>query len=150
MRLMNKSWIIILGAFLIISCNSKKSNQDVFTAMPEDFVSFYDQFHADTSFQIEHIHFPLEGMPALQPGSDLEGFSFWWERKGWKFHKPFDDMNGSFKRNFSSFANIITETIYDQSGQFSMVRRFSKMDGQWKLIYYKQLGRNQSTAEEER
>mgnify|MGYP000188651632 CR=1 FL=1 len=137
--------LLMWSTFLIISlfsCKDKNETpQDIYVEIPEDFVEFYDKFHSDTIYQIEHIHFPLEGIPAMSKGTDLEGFSFWWERDGWKYHKPFDAMDGTFTRDFSNFAGIITETIRDNSGQFTMVRRFSKMDGEWKLIFYKQLSR---------
>ena len=132
--------LLILLSLLLFSCKEKVAEIPK-TEIPEDFVEFYNKFHTDTLFQVEHIHFPLEGMPALAPGSDLEGFSFWWERVGWKMHKPFDDNGGTFTRTFSNFAGIITEQISDNSGQFTMMRRFSKMDGEWTLIYYKEMGR---------
>ena len=132
--------LLVLLSLLLFACKEKVEEIPK-TEIPEDFVEFYNKFHTDTLFQVEHIHFPLEGMPALAPGSDLEGFSFWWERVGWKMHKPFDDNGGTFTRTFSNFAGIITEQISDNSGQFTMMRRFSKMDGEWTLIYYKEMGR---------
>ena len=55
-------------------------------------------------------------------------------------HRPFDNGGGEFKRSFINFNNIITEEIADRSGQFTMIRRFSKMDEDWYLIYYKEMG----------
>jgi hypothetical protein len=46
-----------------------------------------------------------------------------------------------FSRSFLSFNDIVTEDIADGTGQFTMTRRFTKMDGEWYLIYYKEMGR---------
>jgi hypothetical protein len=140
MQLRFKILIFALCSAVLFSCKEKVQEEPK-TEIPEDFVEFYNLFHTDTTYQLDHIHFPLEGMPALSPDSDLQGFSFWWEREGWKIHKPFDDNGGTFNRAFSNFAGIITETISDDSGHFSMMRRFSKMNGEWMLIYYKEMGR---------
>lgn len=141
---MQYNWIksSLLTALVFVTIISCKQNQEeAKTEIPADFVEFYELFHTDTIYQVDHIQFPLEGMPALTPGSDLEGFKFWWERIGWKMHKPFNDNGGTFHRNFSNFAGIITESISDDSGQFTMERRFTKMDGEWTLIWYKEMGR---------
>ncbi len=142
---MNKQLLVFLLFILLFtaSCknNSTQESQEVFTEIPEDFIAFYEQFHLDTAYQVAHIQFPLEGIPSLSANTDLEGFTFWWERVGWKYHKPFNDNDGTFTRTFTNFAGIITESIQDDSGQFTMMRRFSKMDGEWTLIYYKEMGR---------
>ena len=31
--------------------------------LPEDFVAFYERFLQDSLYQMEHINFPLEGIP---------------------------------------------------------------------------------------
>lgn len=141
---MNRKYVILgLAAICFLSCKQKEEavKSPITNEIPEDFVSFYEQFHLDTAYQVDHIMFPLEGMPSLDPNSDLNGFTFWWERIGWKYHKPYDDQNGTYSRSFSNFGGIITEHIRDNSGQFTMMRRFSKMDDEWMLIYYKQMGR---------
>jgi hypothetical protein len=65
---------------------------------------------------------------------------FKWQKDKWIIHKPYNDGGGEFSRSFLNFNNIITEEISDASGQFTMVRRFSKMDNDWYLIYYKEIG----------
>lgn len=134
--------VAMLGVLTLYSCKNKESvEQELYTEIPEDFIPFYEQFHNDTLFQVEHIQFPLEGIPSLSEDTNLEGFTFWWERDGWKYHKPFNSQDNTFTRSFSNFAGIITETIKDGSGQFTMMRRFTKIGDEWKLIYYKEMGR---------
>jgi len=31
--------------------------------LPDDFKKFYEKFHTDSSYQMKHIIFPLEGIP---------------------------------------------------------------------------------------
>ena len=145
---MQYKWLIA-GLILwttMMGCKDKSSvddSMDVVTVeIPEDFLTFYNQFHTDTLFQVEHINFPLAGLPSLDPQEDISGTTFWWERDGWKYHRPFNDMDGTYSRTFTNFQDIITETIKDQSGQFTMVRRFTRSGDSWRLIFYKELGRN--------
>lgn len=107
--------------------------------MPESFISFYKQFHTDSLFQIEHIIFPLAGQPYYLDDPTLEK-PFVWQREDWKMHHEFDAMDKTFIRSFDNFEGIITETISDTLGQFSMVRRFTEIDGEWQLIFYKDMG----------
>lgn len=104
----------------------------VVEGIPDDFYEFYDRFHEDEEFQIESIHFPLQGI------SD-QGVDTLWQSTDWVLHRSFDDYNGTFERSFLNLKGIVEERISDPDGQFGMVRRFSKMDGKWKLIYYKEM-----------
>ena len=102
---------------------------------------FYGQFHHDPPYQVDNHVSPLEGQHAKKDdGSPLDPH-FKWQKKGWLMHKHYDDMGGTFSRSFLSFNDIVTEDIADGTGQFTMTRRFTKMDGEWYLIYYKEMGR---------
>lgn len=105
-----------------------------FTEITEDFWVFYERFHQDSLFQMEHIAFPLQGK------SELEN----WLHSEWTMHRPYDDMNGSFKREFISFEGLVIEKIKDYTGSYGMERRYSKSNNGWNLIYYepmKELGK---------
>ena len=64
--------LLVVVVFMIIAC--KPANLDTRTTepaedisaveIPQDFRIFYDRFHSDTSFQLEHIVIPLSGLPA--------------------------------------------------------------------------------------
>ncbi|MBK8699136.1 MAG: hypothetical protein IPN29_06185 [Saprospiraceae bacterium] len=134
-------WMIALLG--LISCRSDKKVEAVQTepTLPRDFEVFYEKFHLDTAFQLSHIVFPLEGMPARKDGEADPEPDFKWQKEGWILHKPYSDMGGTFSRSFLSFNDIVTEEISDGTGQFTMMRRFAKVGGDWNLIYYKELGR---------
>jgi hypothetical protein len=134
---------IWMTALLIISCGRNKQEVQPAKAgsLPADFEKFYEKFHQDTAYQIAHILFPLEGQQAKKDDATSQDPNFKWQKKGWLMHKPYDDMGGTFSRSFLSFNDIVTEEIADGTGQFTMTRRFTKMDGDWYLIYYKEMGR---------
>lgn len=128
---------------IILACRSKEVKQETkaqIQVLSDDFQKFYDQFHVDSTFQMSRIIFPLEGRPAMKDTIPPPS-GFRWQKKDWVMHRTYDDMGGTFSRSFSNFNNIIIEEISDNSGEFTMVRRFSKLSGEWHLIYYKEMGR---------
>ncbi len=128
---MNRFLIILLIAVaIIISCkndqsvsNDKVISQDI----PSDFLNFYQKFHADSNYQMEHIIFPLAGK------SD----STKWEEATWIQHKPFDNSTNEFERQFSNFQGIVIEKIVSKDNSYFIERRFSKSGETYNLIYYK-------------
>ncbi|MBK7009687.1 MAG: hypothetical protein IPN73_16365 [Saprospiraceae bacterium] len=142
MRGKKQFWIWLM-TLLVISCGRNKQEVQAVEAssLPADFEVFYEKFHKDTAYQVAHILFPLEGQQAKKDDGSALDPNFKWQKKGWLMHKPYDDMGGTFSRSFLSFNDIVTEDIADGTGQFTMTRRFTKMDGEWYLIYYKEMGR---------
>lgn len=140
----NAVFTVLMTSLLLTACNDKNRDQQVLTSTPayesEDFQSFYEKFGTDTAYQMAHIVFPLEGMPALRDSTDVIPVDFRWERDQWVTHKPYDDMNGTFAREFIDFKGIVIEKISDASGRYTMERRFSKMSDGWQLIYYRAMG----------
>ena len=106
--------------------------------IPSDFLTFYNKFHLDTSFQKAHITFPLKGIKATEETGGGEAYMY--SKEEWVLHKPFDDMDGTFTRSFDAFGGIVAETIIANGGQFSAIRRFAKLGGEWNLIYYQPMG----------
>jgi hypothetical protein len=95
--------------------------------IPEDFISFYERFHTDSLFQVEHIIFPLK------ESSD----STMWLQSDWQLHRPFDSMNGEFVRSFDNINGMIIETIKEKNGFVEITRRFGKIGDEYNLIYYR-------------
>jgi len=94
--------------------------------IPEEFVSFYNKFHSDSIFQMQHIVFPLRGSTKDQVyGAD-----------DWIMHKPFDNQGGTFQRSYNNLNGIIIEFVTEETGFATIERRFSKMGGDYHLIYY--------------
>jgi hypothetical protein len=142
-----KKLIVLLFIVGLWSCKSKNQEEVIVddlsdlisTKLPEDFEEFYVYFHNDTSFQKAHIVFPLVGEVAMRDEFTLAKDTLW-QDKGWVIHKPFNNMGGTFNISFTNFKGIVTEEIIDNSGQYSMIRRFSKIGGEWNLIFYREMG----------
>lgn len=117
---------------LFISCKQDKNTDTDYTSdnvveIPEEFVPFYDRFHTDSLFQINHIVFPLK------ESSD----STMWLKENWSMHHPFNDMQGEFVRSFDNINGIMIEKINQKNGFVEIERRFGKVGDDYNLIYYK-------------
>lgn len=129
---------------LIWSCNTGPSHQQKVetnpqesTSLPADFLEFYERFHQDTTYQLDHIVWPLAGRPgALDTLSLDENGSFFWEKDKWTIHKPFNH-DAQFDREFEVLgSNLVNEISTHQEHGVTMLRRFAKTSGGWNLIYY--------------
>ena len=140
---MNKT-LLYFFFLSLISCkvdapktNSLSSGEvEADIGIPSDFEEFYDRFHSDTVYQIEHIVFPLSGIPAN--ADTLENVtSFRWEKESWRWHRHIDSSLTGFEQEWKILSpEMIVEKITQKSAGFGMMRRFAKMDNQWMLIYY--------------
>lgn len=137
---------MLMILLLIAACKGKSDTEaqdnisEVPKELPTDFVKFYDQFGGDSLFQLDHIVFPLDGERALEDGETKGNTTVKWQKEDWKFQRHFDDMGGSFSQEFINFHGIITDLIQDNTGVYSMTRRFSKIGDEWMLIYYQEMG----------
>ncbi len=103
----------------------------------KEFMVFYEKFHQDTAYQMEHIVFPLEGIPAGGDSLMLAGEKFHWKREDWTPHRPFNFENTEFTREFIRYSDdLIEEKIVHNTGSYGMLRRFTNFGGEWYLIYY--------------
>ncbi len=130
--------LFILSAFLL-ACNQSKKEANapidyISNDVPSSFLEFYEQFHADEGYQMDHIIFPLDG--ERQDTSTMKMVNIKWHKDSWIMHKEFNSYNETFKRSFKNLQGIIIEVIEDQTGQFSMERRFSIIGEEWNLIFY--------------
>ncbi len=108
--------------------------------MPADFEQFYIQFHEDSLYQINHILFPLRGLPTNADSLTVSNGNFHWQKEDWQIHKPFNSKKGAYSRDFLSLGDVITEEIFTKDG-FGMQRRFMKTDDEWFLIYYSSMNK---------
>lgn len=108
------------------------------SAVPVDFMDFYMKFHQDSAYQMEHIQFPLRGMPAMAidlPQDSINNFT--WDKEAWKIHKPFMGNKDEYLKEFRVVnENLISEFIVEKQMGYGMERRFSKLANRWYLIYY--------------
>ncbi len=118
------------------------------TNLPSGFAEFYDQFHQDSLYQVEHIMFPLAGFPADADSVDLSNNQFRWQKEGWVLHRPFDDMDGQFERELLVLNDdMIVEEIKGVQADYGMQRRFSRLSDGWFLIYYAGMNKFAAPAE---
>lgn len=132
---MKTYWLIVL-LFIIASCKPQlQEANDTNVDLPMDFQIFLEQFHSDSLYQINHINFPLQGIPTMMD-SLYDASGYHWAKGDWVMHKGFD-ANEEFEQSFTLFTeNMITEKITHISGKIEMERRFAKLDDEWHLIYY--------------
>jgi hypothetical protein len=72
--------------------------------LPEDFNKFYNRFHEDSSYQMAHIIWPLEGLPNSKgDGDTLAPGRFYWQKAEWKRHKHFTDPGNNFQQWFENY-----------------------------------------------
>jgi len=138
------SFLILINLiFLLTGCkNSDSVEQTVALYDTEEFKTFLDSFSRDSAFQIGHIAFPLEGMPAPKDSTYILDPDFRWTPQTWVLHKPYDDYNGTFSRSYIDLAGgIVIERVSDNSGLYTMERRFAKLSVGWNLIYYREMGK---------
>ena len=106
--------------------------------LPKEFVTFFDQFHEDTAFQLAHIVFPLEGLPNSQGETDtMPVMRYFWQRENWKFHRHMTDPSNQFENWFEVLdPRIIEHWVQAKGTNLFMQRRFAKLSDGWYLIYY--------------
>lgn len=134
-------YLLPLVFILLLACKNQPSENTA--AMPTEadlpagFSDFYQQFHQDSAFQIDHIIFPLEGLPDNADLETIQSGAFRWQKENWAFMRPVDYQMSEYRRDFIPLTKeMVLEQITHKSGQFGMVRRFAVISGEWHLIYY--------------
>ena len=95
----------IFIAFIFTDCNRKNEvkenlSKEVSKELPADFVTFYEKFHQDSSYQMAHIIFPLEGYPAQVDSAIMAEGTFRWYAETWRMHKMAGFTSTDFTRTF--------------------------------------------------
>lgn len=117
--------------------NSKVESKEQSQELPNDFVEFLDTFEIDSTFQMNHITFPLEGAVRAEAENADSMMPYKWRAYKWKLHHKFNNYESIFVRKFLLFnETTIIEKTSGVSGLFQMERRFAKMNNGWNLIYY--------------
>lgn len=131
-------FIFFLLVIILVSCKNQEETQSEYAA----FEAFYERFHQDSIYQIEHIVFPLEGLPREADSLTIAEGKFRWHKADWRMHQRFNFQTSDFKQELIPFGkDIMTEKIVHQSGEYGMIRRFAKVGDGWNLIYYAALNR---------
>lgn len=131
----------MLGGFACRPAAEESAPLDTQSAqldLPVGFEAFYEQFHADSTYQVEHIAWPLSGGPT---GTDALDESFdSWSRDAWTVHRDPRTQQG-LERKLELAPNMVIEYLLDAArGQPLTERRFAKFGDEWMLIYYRAAG----------
>lgn len=112
--------------------------EEVVDTLPDDFITFYDRFHTDSLYQMDHIVFPLEGLPnAIEVPDTVATKRFFWQQNEWKKHNHFTDPSGQFDHWYQVLDERVIEHWVQMKGTDMMIqRRFAKLENGWNLIYY--------------
>ncbi len=140
---MLKKYSLILVLFFLAACNPKQeqggpleSDVPVLSSeLPEGFHDFYDKFHSDSIFQLDHIVFPLKGEVTRKDSMETLTVEKVYDRATWKLHRPFRSDSG-FSRGFTVMGDLVMEEMSDQMALYTIQRRWGKVDSTWSLIYY--------------
>ncbi len=137
--------MLFLLPLFIESCAKKKAQTEnipeeleAIDTLPDDFLTFYDRFHTDSLYQMDHIIFPLEGLPhSTGDGDSIITKRFFWQRPDWKKHNHFTDPSGQFEHWYEVLNERVIEHWVQMKGTDLVIhRRFAKLDDEWFLIYY--------------
>ena len=138
---------IILSGFLALvafSCRNQ-SDRGPEAALPaefQDFADFYERFHQDSAYQMEHIIFPLEGLPREADSITIASGAFRWQKEDWRMQRGFNLQSSSFEQDLIPISEgLIIEKITHKEGDLGMQRRFARLGEEWYLIYYADLNR---------
>lgn len=115
--------------------------------LPADFIDFYLKFHSDSLYQVEHIVFPLKGLPDHADPDDVKDGDYFYTSDQWLFQKRCDPKKNSI--NYIKMADIIIEErIEEKEYKLMVIRRFAKTSGGWTLIYYAGLNKYKTSTEQ--
>jgi len=145
--------LIVIGLFSTLSCNeffsksSKKESESEETilaelaqrGLPNDFIQFYKTFHTDSLYQMQHIVWPLRGVPTItDPNVTIDSLErFHWRPRDWKMHKLMEKSAEFSVRYDMPSDDVVTEYIEFKNLKARMMRRFARsQNGEWFLIYY--------------
>ena len=138
-------FIVMLIFVFSTACGTREQKNTIKTpdanleGLSGDFIEFYERFHSDSVYQIEHITFPLEGFYRNFEEEEDIIYSIIWTEDNWILHRRFDPSDKFFKQEFQMLGNsAVTETISALDGLFRMERRFARLSDGWNLIYYYQ------------
>ena len=142
------SALILTFGLLMTSCQTDKpgsASVPQMEGLSADFEAFYELFHGDSSFQMEHIAWPLSGN--LRLDSNGQSTDITWTEHDWLMHKPLE-LGEEFVREIeASQDDLVIERVKSRAGAYIIERRFAKLGNTWYLIYYRQADMGPSSVE---
>ncbi len=136
------STFFLLFALTFVACKSDKSANTTDTQIEIDksFAPFYEKFHADETYQLEHINFPLQGLPLRTDSTGLANGNAYMQKEEWVYQSPLDKNSGFHSEYKVISPQFIEELVINEDRTVGLVRRFTKLGGEWYLTYYTKMG----------
>lgn len=137
-----RSFLLICTAFcFILACKNKPSEliqTKTANQLPQDFSAFYEKFHSDSAFQMEHIEWPLKGEKGIKADSTQAQTLTEWSPEQWKIMVKPDTAMSTLKCTYETVGDVlvIEKMFYPMVGVGYERQFFKDDDGAWKLIYY--------------
>ncbi len=143
--------IIICFIFTLAACKNNSSAEGGSQIMvakegskpSDEFMTFYEKFHSDSTYQMAHITWPLQGVTDEKTDSvSVRKVLKSWEPKDWLIHHTMDyEHSTEFARTFQVIGDVmVIEVIRAKALNFGQERRFYKNENnEWELIYYADL-----------
>jgi hypothetical protein len=136
---------ILSGAVLFFACKNQPKEAEQVTQssvqLPQDFLVFYEKFHQDSLFQMEHIVWPLQGDTDEQVDSaHYQKKNAEWRPETWHIQKM-DFNQNDYIIEYKMLGDVLViERIRPKTANYGVERRFAKQgEGEWALIYYSDL-----------
>ena len=125
--------VILLVVLVVGGCRSTKEASGSADAglLTENFDRFYDRFHADSSFQVSRISFPLRGYSA-----DSDTVTQW-TPENWPMMKTriYDVDTTIYKVSFKRSPGVFEQKVWLEHSGFSSESRFELKGRKWYLVY---------------
>ena len=142
--MMRNICLLVLTAFLTACASEDKSTENTATAESDarakayqEFADFYENFHQDSVFQMDHILFPLPGLPREADSSLISSGLFRWTPQTWIVQHPIDFQQSNFQQELIPVSkDLIIEKLVQPEYNLQIERRFSRLEDGWYLIYY--------------
>ncbi len=106
--------------------------------LPRDFLDFYEKFHRDSQYQMEHVVWPLQGDTSEQVDSThYKKVGIQWRPEEWHTQRLAYNPK-DYHRDLQMLGEVlIIERIRAKAANYGIERRFAKQpEGEWALIYY--------------
>lgn len=127
-------WLTLLFSFLYLLPSCKEDKTVKGKMYIENFSSFYQKFHTDSSFQMERIVFPLPGINT--DDMTVEDTIYYWHAIEWEMHKPLNLDGTDFKVETRESEKEVIEKLYMDDSGFIIERKFELIDGRWFLTFF--------------
>lgn len=137
---------VAVFSILFVFCKNRSTENTTTTQaeqaviLENDFVDFYKRFHEDSLFQVAHIQWPLAGKE-IERGADgaLQlAAGLGWRPETWAFQRLPALNTGEFVRDFEPMgSDLMIEKITTTGDvKYMILRRWAKLSGEWRLIFY--------------